>query len=120
MYFEYVPKSEVMGPKGRQYFLRSFWIFRQCVKVFKHCYDVLSIDGTFLTGKHENTMLVAIDIDADRQLIPLTFAILEKQNNDSWGWAAPPHATQARVYIEYNNEMDTLMLSSVSTCYSFL
>jgi hypothetical protein len=31
-----------------------------------------------------------------------------------------PHATQARAYIEYNNELDALMSSSVSTCYSFL
>jgi hypothetical protein len=27
MHFEYVPKPEVMGLEGRQYFLRSFWTF---------------------------------------------------------------------------------------------
>jgi hypothetical protein len=55
------------------------------VKVFKHCCDVLSIDGTFLTGKYEVTMLIAIVIDADRQRVPLAFAIMEKENNGSCG-----------------------------------
>jgi hypothetical protein len=47
MHFEYVPKSEVMRSEGRQYFLRAFLTFGQCVKAFKHFCDVLSIDGTF-------------------------------------------------------------------------
>jgi transposase-like protein len=56
------------------------------VKAFKHCCVVLSIDDTFLTGKYEGTMLIAIGIDADRQLVPLAFAIVEKENNGSWDW----------------------------------
>jgi hypothetical protein len=47
---------------------------------------VLSINGTFVMGKHEGTMLISIGIDADRQLVPLAFAIVEKENNGSWGW----------------------------------
>jgi transposase-like protein len=56
------------------------------VEAFKYCYDVLSINGTFLMGKYECTMLIAIGIDADRQLVPLAFAIVEKENSGSWGW----------------------------------
>jgi hypothetical protein len=37
-----------------------------------------------------------------------------------WDWVAPTHATQAHVYIEYNNELDALMSASVSTCCPFL
>jgi hypothetical protein len=37
-----------------------------------------------------------------------------------WDWVAPPHATQERAYIEYNNELDALMLASITTCYPFL
>jgi hypothetical protein len=86
MHFEYVPKAEVMGPEGRQYFLHAFWIFGQYVEAFKHCCDVLSIDDTFLSGKYEGTMLNAIGIDADCQLVPLAFAIVEKENICNWGW----------------------------------
>jgi hypothetical protein len=56
------------------------------MEAFKHCCDVLSIDGIFLMGKYEGTMLIAIGIDADHQLVPLAFAIVEKENNGSWGW----------------------------------
>jgi hypothetical protein len=55
------------------------------METFKHCYDVLSIDGTFLTGKYEGTMLIVIGIDADHQLVPLAFAIVEKENNGRCG-----------------------------------
>jgi hypothetical protein len=78
MNFEYVPKPNILGPEGRQYFFHAFWTFGQCVEAFKHCCDVLSIDGTFLMGKYEDTMLIAIAIDADRQLVPLAFAIMEE------------------------------------------
>jgi transposase-like protein len=37
-------------------------------------------------GKYEGTMLIVIGIDADRQLVPLAFVIMEKENNGSWGW----------------------------------
>jgi hypothetical protein len=85
MHFMYVPKPEVIRLEGRQYFLRVVWTFGQCMDAFKHCCDVLSIDGTFLMGKYECTMLITIGIDVDRQLVPLAFAIMENENNDSWG-----------------------------------
>jgi hypothetical protein len=37
-----------------------------------------------------------------------------------WDWVALAHTAQSRVCIEYNNELDTLVLSSVSTRYSSL
>jgi hypothetical protein len=55
------------------------------MEAFKHCCDVLSIDVTFSMGKYEGTMLIVIGIDVDRQLVPLAFAIVEK-NSDNWGW----------------------------------
>jgi hypothetical protein len=56
------------------------------VEAFKHCCDVLSIDDTFLTWKYEGTILIVIGINADHQLVPLAFAIVEKENSGSWGW----------------------------------
>jgi len=47
---------------------------------------VLTIDGTFLTGKYEGTLLIAIGQDANHQLVPLAFAIVEKENTLSWSW----------------------------------
>jgi hypothetical protein len=87
MHFKYVPKPEVIGSEGRQYFLCAFWTFGQCVDAFKHCCDVMSINDTILIGKYEGTMIISIGINADRQLVPLAFAIVEKEENSgSWGW----------------------------------
>ena len=44
----------------------------------------MSIDGTFLTGKYEGTLLISIRIDADCRLAPLVFGLVEKEKNVSW------------------------------------
>jgi hypothetical protein len=85
-HFEYIPKPEILGPDSRHYFFHAFWTFGQCIEAFKHCWVVLSINGVFLTGKYKGTLFIAIDINADRQLVPLAFAIVRKENNNSWGW----------------------------------
>ena len=51
-----------------------------------HCRPVFSIDGTFLISKYQSTLLIAISYDANNKLVPLAFALVEKENNDSWGW----------------------------------
>jgi hypothetical protein len=47
---------------------------------------VLSIDGTFLTGKYKGTLLVAIAADANNQLLPIAYGLVEGENKDSWLW----------------------------------
>jgi hypothetical protein len=44
---------------------------------------VLSIDGTFLLGKYMGTLLVAISCDADNALVPLAFALVEREKKDN-------------------------------------
>ena len=85
MHFEYLPK-EGETRNGSQVFGRAFWAFGQSIEAFKHCRPVVSIDGTFLTGKFEGTMLICIGTDAEDQLVPLAFAIVRKEDTDSWCW----------------------------------
>jgi hypothetical protein len=85
MHFEYLPK-EGETRNGSLIFGRAFWVFGQSIEAFKHCRPVISIDGTFLTGKFEGTMLICIGTDAEDQLVPLAFAIVRKEDTDSWCW----------------------------------
>ena len=39
-----------------------------------------------MIGKYQGTLLVAISYDVNNKLVPLAFALVEKENNDSWGW----------------------------------
>uniref|UniRef100_K3XTE6 Aminotransferase-like plant mobile domain-containing protein n=1 Tax=Setaria italica TaxID=4555 RepID=K3XTE6_SETIT len=57
MHYEYIPKPNAWKDR-RQIFGRAFWCFPQSVEAFRHC----------------------------RPLIPLAFALVERENNDSWGW----------------------------------
>ena len=85
MHYEYIPKPDVWI-NGRQVFFRSFWCFPQCMEAFRHCRPFFSIDDTFLLGKYMGTLLIAITCDANNALVPLAFALVEKENKDSWGW----------------------------------
>jgi hypothetical protein len=76
MHYEYIPSPHAWKD-GRQIFFRAFWCFPHLV---------FSIDGTFLIGKYRGTLLIAISCDANNKLVPLAFALVEKENNDSWGW----------------------------------
>jgi hypothetical protein len=85
MHYEYIPRPD-SWKDGRQIFFRAFWCFPQCVEAFWHCRLVFSIDGTFLIGKYRGTLLIAISCDANNKLVPLAFSLVERENNDSWGW----------------------------------
>jgi hypothetical protein len=61
-----------------------FWCFPQCVASFAHCRPVISVDGTFLTGKYKGTLMVAVGMTAENQLVLLAFALVEGENNESW------------------------------------
>lgn len=49
-----------------------------------HSYSVVvSIDGTHRCSKYRGTMLVAIGVGANDQLLRLAFVIVKGENNDS-------------------------------------
>jgi hypothetical protein len=63
-----------------------FWCFLQCVASFAHCRPIISVDVTFLIGKYKSTLMVAIGMTVENQLLPLAFALVEGENNKSWSW----------------------------------
>jgi hypothetical protein len=67
MYYKYISKPN-KWKDGRHIFFRIFWCFPPCVEAFRHYPPILSIDGTFLIGKYEGTVLIAIVVDADNVL----------------------------------------------------
>ena len=71
---------------GCAIFERVFWVFGPSIEGFQHCRPVISIDGTFLYGKYKGTLLIASTWDGGNRLFPLSFAIVEKETDDSWYW----------------------------------
>lgn len=48
------------------------------------CCPFIGLDGTFLKGKFKGILMTAIVLDANKQIFPLCFAIVEGENKDSW------------------------------------
>jgi hypothetical protein len=53
---------------------------------FAHCRPIISVDDTFLTRKYKGTLMVAIGMTVENQLLPFAFALVESENNESWSW----------------------------------
>ncbi|XP_062103219.1 uncharacterized protein LOC133814247 [Humulus lupulus] len=45
---------------------------------------VICVDGTFLTTKCGGTLLCAMSQDANKQIYPIAFSVVDSENNDSW------------------------------------
>ncbi|WVZ79577.1 hypothetical protein U9M48_027142 [Paspalum notatum var. saurae] len=65
---------------------RVFFCLGPCVRAFQYCLPLLCIDGTFLIGKYKGTILTAIGVDGNNQVLPVAFAFVENENADSWYW----------------------------------
>ena len=78
---------EIEDPDGGPSIVqRTFFCLGACVRAFQYCLPVLCIDDTFLTGKYRGTILTAIAVDGNHQLLPVALAFVESENTESWFW----------------------------------
>ncbi|XP_047331185.1 uncharacterized protein LOC124934712 [Impatiens glandulifera] len=54
------------------------------IRGFRYCRPVLSVDASFLKHKIGGQLLIAIALDANEQLFPLAFGVVDSENNNSW------------------------------------
>jgi hypothetical protein len=50
------------------------------------CCPIIGLDGCFLKGSHKGQLLAAISRDANNQMYPLAFAVVEAEMKESWTW----------------------------------
>lgn len=68
-------------------FHRLFVSFRASIYGFLHaCRPLLEIDKAELKGKYLGTLLCASAVDADDQLFPLAFAVVDAESDENWMW----------------------------------
>jgi len=84
--WKFKPIAEGFYYSNMEVFERVFWAFKPCIDGFTHCMPVISIDGTHLYGKYKGTLLVATSVDANFQVFPLAFTLVEGENTSSWSW----------------------------------
>ncbi|OMO59015.1 Transposase, MuDR, plant [Corchorus capsularis] len=55
-------------------------------KGFKNCRNFLGMDGCFLKSLTKGELLCAVDRDANNQMYPVAWALVEVECTDSWRW----------------------------------
>ncbi|CAH9111068.1 unnamed protein product, partial [Cuscuta epithymum] len=50
------------------------------------CRRVIGLDGCFLKGMLKGELLTAIGRDANNEMYPIAWAVVEIENTDSWRW----------------------------------
>ncbi|KAI3474605.1 hypothetical protein Pfo_029774 [Paulownia fortunei] len=63
-----------------------FWAFKSCIDGFQNYRKVISVDGTHLYTKYKHKLLIAVGIDANQQVLPLAFAVVDEETFTSWRW----------------------------------
>ncbi|XP_052878540.1 uncharacterized protein LOC128285193 [Gossypium arboreum] len=86
---------------GKRIFQRMFWTFDPCVRAFPHCKPFVQVDGTWLYGKYTQILLIAIAQDGNRNVLPIAFAIVDKENMESWEF----FLTNLRRYVISNDNI---------------
>ncbi|XP_050285509.1 uncharacterized protein LOC126725035 [Quercus robur] len=63
-----------------------YWAFAPCIAAFQYCRPMISIDGTHLYGKYKGVLMIAMTTDANQKVLPIAFAVVDKESGASWGW----------------------------------
>ncbi|KAK8656526.1 hypothetical protein V6N13_098473 [Hibiscus sabdariffa] len=77
----------------------SLYICMQAMKDgFKAgCRPIIGLDGCHLKGYYQGHLLAAVGIDADDSIYPISFAVIESENQSSWCWFLELLATDLEI-----------------------
>ncbi|XP_019250957.1 PREDICTED: uncharacterized protein LOC109229862 [Nicotiana attenuata] len=73
--------------EGRRRFLRTYVCFHALKMGFNLGFrPFIGLDGTFLKGKAKGQLLVAVGQDSQNHFYPLAWAVVDKENKNTWNW----------------------------------
>ncbi|WVY96633.1 hypothetical protein V8G54_028784 [Vigna mungo] len=76
------PNETLPGPIFRRFYV----CLKACKDNFVSCRPIIGLDGAFLKGKYGGEMLTAVGRDANDQMLPIAYAIVEVENKATWKW----------------------------------
>ena len=77
-----------LDPEEEDHVFQRFYVcFDACRRGFlEGCRRIIGLDGCFLKGPLKGELLSAIGRDANNQIYPIAWAVVEYENKDSWNW----------------------------------
>ncbi|XP_014523647.1 uncharacterized protein LOC106779942 [Vigna radiata var. radiata] len=79
-------KVKVEPYDGKTMFQRFYACLKACKDSFVSCRPIIGLDGAFLKGRHHGELLTAVARDANDQILPLAYAIVEVEKKETWTW----------------------------------
>ncbi|XP_019238435.1 PREDICTED: uncharacterized protein LOC109218521 [Nicotiana attenuata] len=67
-------------------FLYVFVAICTSISGWEYCRPVVVVDGTFLKSAYRGIMLTASTMDAAGTILPLSYAVVDSENDTSWKW----------------------------------
>ncbi|XP_014503087.1 uncharacterized protein LOC106763405 [Vigna radiata var. radiata] len=67
-------------------FKRFYTCLKACKDIFVSCRPIIGLDGAFLKGKYGGEMLTTVGRDANDQMLPLAYVVVEVENKETWRW----------------------------------
>ncbi|XP_019237441.1 PREDICTED: uncharacterized protein LOC109217628 [Nicotiana attenuata] len=71
---------------GKAWFVYIFFMYGASISGWKYCRLLIAVDGTFLKNKYRGVLLVGVTKDANNQIFPIAFGVVDKENNESYEW----------------------------------
>lgn len=82
-----VKVSVTVNPDQTTYFHRIYICFKAIKEGWKRgCRRVIGLDGSFLKGQCKGELLTAIGRDANNQVYPIAWAVVDIENKVNWKW----------------------------------
>ncbi|XP_070009977.1 uncharacterized protein [Nicotiana sylvestris] len=69
-----------------EHFMYAFVALYASIKGWEFCKPIVVVDGSFLKATYRGMLLTACSQDAGGKIFPLAYAIVDKENDASWGW----------------------------------
>ncbi|CAH9134605.1 unnamed protein product [Cuscuta epithymum] len=79
-------QSDKTNTQGTYEYKFAFRSIKAAIDGFNHCLLVVSIDGTHLYDKYNGHLLVAVAMNANCEIYPLVFGVVDSGNAFSWTW----------------------------------
>ncbi|KAA0046139.1 uncharacterized protein E6C27_scaffold157G00790 [Cucumis melo var. makuwa] len=76
--------AEEADDEGR--FKFYFMALATSIDAWNYCVPIISVDGIAMKNKYLDTLIYACTIDGNSQIVPLTFVVVDSDNDLSWAW----------------------------------
>ncbi|XP_073119875.1 uncharacterized protein [Henckelia pumila] len=93
---------KLTGDEGRPRFQRMYVCFSTCKFGYQDsCRPVIGIDGCFLKSRTGGKLLSPVGLDANNNIFPVCYALVEGETKDSWMWFLQLLATDIKIENDY-------------------